>query len=275
MGTPEASPPGTISPAANAADAGVPLRLVVFSPRAQTVDEDQPDPLIAALCEQLNCNRIDALWAARQTPGMLPIDVPPNSAAALLQQLLAAGEQAQIVPADQLPAIDVPVIAHHVRITASELEVLDYRGEVAQRVPWSSIRVLAIGQVPEETTRRWVLHGDVGVSMNSEAVQSVAGHPLHGPELWLLCDAPRHVFRLNHRQLNYESLQDRKVASATTNFRVFAELLVQHAPQAWRTASTRAYLGQQPLDQFAFASSQALAQQALIAWMAATARTTP
>jgi hypothetical protein len=73
-------------------------------------------------------------------------------------------------------------------------------------------------------------------------------------ELWLACERPWTVYRIVHNQMNYEYLDERKTDSATRNFTLFVDDLSQHAPQAYLTPATRAFLRRDHQRQFEFQS---------------------
>jgi hypothetical protein len=215
------------------------FRVAVFA-----APEDLHD-LGQVLTAVLGMQPIDALVVARHAPGILPDQVPPQKAAALVAAINQIGLHAEIVPAGYLPDFEHCETVHHVRNLDAVLQILGLQGEVEASVPWADIELISVGVVPLE------------VSKHDEAPRliSAARHTTHqplnvslpaGPELWIVHRDPLRVLRIDHRRMNYESLGESMTDSATANFRLFLDRLIQHATQAYITPSTRAFLEHGP-----------------------------
>lgn len=227
-----------------------------------------PHPLAEILCEVLHERPTDAVIHAHLTPGVLAPRMTAEQAARVVSLLDGLGLQACAVAAAELPDFEAATVVHHAHLLDPFVEIVDYRGDVAERIAWGRIDLIAIGDVPLETTRhesgatRPLMSAATQPGTSTVQVQMSAG-----PEMWWVTREPMRVYRIDHRQLNYETLGDRKSDSATANFRLFAADFVTSATEAWKTPSTRAYLDHHPAAEYRFASSADLQRQALLHWV--------
>lgn len=242
---------------ADAAPLASDQRLAIFD------STGDPHPVAEILCDVLKLVPIDAVRYARQAPGV--IDLPLTAAAAerIAQFVQKLGAQTAIFPAAAIPDLPSATVVHHARIKPEAFEVVDYRGDVSDVLPWDTIGLLAIGVVPQDKSRHFP---DMGPTVLAPAPPIAPVDLPHaaGPELWLLAGEPVRAFRIDHRQMNYETLGDRKADSATASFFLFARDLAARATAARLTPSTRAYLLRDSASHYQFASSADLQRHVLL-----------
>ncbi len=239
-----------------------PLRLVLFSRPG--------DPLLLAelICQVTGMNRIDAMQVARMAPGVLPLELTADEAQRLAELVQGAGVQTATVNAAELPDLSQATVVHHARFHENGWEILELHGRTETVVLWSRIALIAIGEIPQEATRRYP----------DENRPTLMGAPLHAtapidvplsasPEMWVLTTAPVHVYCVEARHMNYETLGDAMSGSASANFYRFAQQLTERATHARRTPSTRAYLERRPHSEYAFATSAELQHTVLLHWV--------
>lgn len=232
--------------------------------------------LATLICEATGALPVDAAFAARYTPGILPHGFTLAEAESLVQHLRPMGVQAVVIAEADLPNVSHAVAMHHARIFEDALEVCDLQGRCATRILWNHLAVIAVGCVPGESHVRFMDEG-------RPSVLSAAPLPSAGRvttperphlELWLVCRDPLTAYRLKHDEFNYETLADERGSSATENFDRFLRQLVSKAPQARRTPGTYAYL-QHIRAGYEFKSSEGVQQQALVAWSLDRCRVAP
>jgi len=220
---------------------------------------DDPHAVRDMLVKQLGLHPSDAQIAARAAPGVLPHRFDKATAEALVQQAAQAGVAAEALLAADVPNFEQAEIVHHARCRAEGFEILDYRGQTAGVVPWAEIRVLSVGYIPTDRSRDF--HAEPS---GTTAVAPHLRHPptdsaLHaGLEAWLVRFHPLQGFRINHDLMNYEYLGDRKSASASQNFRMFIDDVVERAPRLYLTPATRAFREHGLLRHYEFHSSDEL-----------------
>jgi len=229
-----------------------------------------PHPLAEILCDVLHENRTDAVIHAHQAPAVLIPRMTAGQAAKVVELLNGLGVQAAAVVAAELPNFDAATVVHHAVLGDEKLDILDYRGDVAERIAWPQVALLAIGDVPLETARRDTGTTQALVTSAGRSGMSTVSVPVSaGPEMWWITADNDKVYRLDHRQMNYETLGQRMTDSATANFRLFAAEFASSAVSAWKTPAARAYLDHQPAGQYTFDSPEALQRQALLHWVMA------
>lgn len=239
-----------------------PLRLALFS-------RPGDPPLLAELiCRVTGMNRIDAVQAARMAPGILPLPLAADEAQQLAELVQGLGVRTATISAADLPDLAAATVVHHARFHENGWEIIELHGRTETVVLWSRIALIAIGEIPQEATRRYPDENRAAVLAAPLHATAPIDVPLSSsPELWVLTTAPVHVYRVEARQMNYETLGDAMSGSAAANFFLFAQQLTARAPQARRTPSTRAYLERRPHGEYAFASSAELQHEVLLHWV--------
>lgn len=227
-----------------------------------------PHLIASILCDTLHLHRTDAVIQAHYAPGVLPLLMTATAARDVIQKIVGLGVQAVAVRDAELPDLSQATTVHHARIQPHGWEIVDYRGDVADVIPWSRLDLIAIGDVPLPEVSRQTEVRQAIVTTTPQSLGSRLTTPdTTGPELWIICHDPQAVYFIEHRAMNYETLGARKTDSAATNFRLFAEDLVQHATSAWQTPSTRAYLHHDTRLHYAFPDSDHLQRQAVLSWV--------
>lgn len=227
-----------------------------------------PHPLAEILCEVLHEQRTDAVIHAHHAPGVLRPLMTAAQAEQIVSLLHGLGVQARAVTVAELPDFYDATIVHHARLTDSGVDIVDYRGDVTERIPWGAISLVALGNVPQDVIRHDVGSTRPLVSAAPTAMTSpLSVSATVGPELWWTTTEPLRVYRLDHRQMNYETLGPRMTDSATANFRLFAADFCTSAAEAWKTPAVRAFLDHHPAGQYTFESSAELQRQALLHWV--------
>jgi hypothetical protein len=226
-----------------------------------------PHVLAVLLCRVLHMQPLDAVIAARHTPGVLPTPMTADQAQQFVSLLQEIGIQAAAVSARDLPDLADAQPLHHARLLDAGLEVVDLSGRPGQCLPWSQIGVIAVGRVPGEPLAHFVEQGRPSVL--SAAPLPEVGRVSAGEhkvlELWLLTRAPA-AYRLRHDQFNYETLGEAKTESATANFDRLVRDLTSRAVEVRRTPSTAAFLNHD-LARYDFHTVAELEQQALLHWV--------
>lgn len=220
------------------------------------------------LCDTLHLHPTDAAIQAHYAPGVLPQVMTEIQAQEAVRRIVGLGVQAAVVRAAELPDMSQAITVHHARFQPNGWEIVDYRGDVAEIIPWSQLEIIAIGDVPLPDVQRFT---EVRQAVVTTAPQPLIGrlktHDSFGPELWIIRSEPFSVYYIEHRAMNYECLGERMTDSAAANFRVYADELVQHATSAWQTPSTRAYLKKDLHTHYEFPDSEHLQRHAILSWV--------
>ena len=90
---------------------------------------------------------------------------------------------------------------------------------------------------------------------------------MSGPEAWIIRSNPQTGFRIEHNQMNYEYLGERKAGSATHNFRLLLDDLITKTPHAYLTPAARAYQQHGLLKDYEFPSLEVHRQYVLFHWL--------
>jgi hypothetical protein len=220
---------------------------------------DEPSELTEVLTANAGLHPDDAMRAARLTPGLLPIRLPEEVAREVVRQLEGRGIHAVAVATAELPALDHAITVHHLNYDSQGFEPLDLHGAPRRLVSWRDLALLSVGSVPMEDGQRSpaepqvVLHAapNLHLAVNETTVR-------HGLVLWVVCERPCQIYRFMHNQMGYEHLGARKTTSMWQNFTLFAEDLARHAPHAYLTPATRAFLHHGMRRHFEFHSTREL-----------------
>jgi len=204
---------------------------------------DDPHDLAEVLTEVLGIHLTDAMLHARRAPGILPDRMSREQADRLAAAVDELGLHAESVSAEEIPDFGHGEAVHHVQCPEAGLDIFGLRGGLDDCVPWDEIELICVGVVPQETTRHYLTDEMATLSAARRTAPPPHDVPLSpGPELWFIRRSPPHAYRVDHKRMNYEYLGERKTDSATVNFRLFLEDLLRHAPRAYVTPSTRAFL---------------------------------
>ncbi|MBI3863255.1 MAG: hypothetical protein HY290_15295 [Planctomycetia bacterium] len=220
-----------------------------------------PHELAQVLVEVLGMHPTDAIVHARSAPGILPDRLTRERAEQLASAIQRIGVRADVATAGEIPDFHHGEIVHHGNCTDAGLVIIEEHGDLETCVPWNEIELICVGVVPQEAGR----HYPTGEMSVLSAARRSPHAPLEipataGPELWFIRRSPFRAFRIDHKRMNYEYLGERKSDSATVNFQSFLDDLLRHAPDAYVTPSTRAFLahGHGPERAFHFDSADQL-----------------
>lgn len=236
------------------------VRIVVFEPPRE------PAQLANILMARLGMHRTDANQQARHAPGILPIQLSRFDAAPIVADLQAAGLPAAVVADDDLPPLDDVDVVHNARVLAEGLQIFDLHGSERELIPWHAVELVALGQVPLESTKRYG-EGEMVVTVGRHAPHgpvNVVSSP--GPEAWIVTQTPPRSWRLDHKRMNYESLPG-KSGSATANFRLWFEQLVQRVDPRVLTPAAKAYVMGRHVAEWEFHSTAELKRDVELHWL--------
>lgn len=220
---------------------------------------DDADDLSRVLERVLGMHATDAHVQARAAPGVFLERLSRETAEALVAAIAETGLQAQVVAESELPCLHDASIIHNARCLEEGLEVLDLHGRIADRIAWGDIDLVSVGQTPHETGRRMVDAPMVALKSARRTERGAVEQVLSpGPQAWIIAANPFRVFHIDHKRMNYGYLADRKSRSATANFRVLIDDLVSHLTRTYLTPATRAWLGHGSVEEYSFASPDAL-----------------
>lgn len=224
------------------------------------------DDLRSRLQQTLGLNHVDAGIALAHVPGVLPQRLTAGQAQQIAERLSAAGVTARAVGVDQIPELSHAESVHHVRCTPDGLEVADLDGTFRRSYAWQHLRLVSIGQVPLDETRTYTTDN----VLRSGPVRPdpyVATGQRERLECWLIFGEPLRVLRFDSGHMRYERLDAAAPTSGTVNFESLAGAILEHAGSAAVTPATRAYCNRGAVLDYEFASSTALQQQTLAAYL--------
>lgn len=234
-------------------------RVVVFG------TPDDPLDLCQVFETVLGMHATDAMIHARSAPGVIGLSLTREQADRIASGIAEVGLGADVVADADLPALARATIVHHAACLDSGLEIIELHGRDSAIVAWDDIDLLSVGQVPQEHARHYVPSEMVTVKSGRRTGPSTLETPLSpGPEAWILCARPFRVFRIDHKRMNYEYLRDRKIDSATANFRIFVDDIVARARRAYLTPATRAFLEHGSVADYSFANADGLQRYTIL-----------
>ena len=219
-------------------------RVAVFS------KPDDIHELASVLAEELGLHPTDAMHEAHSVPCVLSPRLTSANAERIASAIEQLGLRTEPIPLDELRAFEDLHTVHHVACRLSGLEILDLRGLPAELIPWDDLEVLSIGETPAESSHHQ-LTGEFTVISSARHLQDVGiDVPAHTLELWIVCQHPERVYRLDARKLNFESLAEHKTNSMHINLRRLLHDIVRHAPHAHLTPAAREFLDHDKLTRF-------------------------
>ncbi len=225
----------------NAEDAGSTAqkadhRLVVF---AVSQDIQALEDGLMALPQM---DRATARMQSRLMPGIIPYAYTAEAAELVAAALCQQGMTAEGIPVQNIPDLLHAFQTHHVQLTKTNLEVMDTTDH-SQAVPWDKIAVISVGSVPSSSPSRF--RGPAALSAGSSHKAWNEGVHIGGrsrPEALIVLSDGQPGFMLASDEMNYEYLGERLSTASTANFRLLLRDIISHAPAAWVTPSTVAFL---------------------------------
>ena len=228
-------------------------RVAVFA-----IPDDQA-ALKSILMSEFNLNPIDAQIRIHGLPGLLPEPMNEAKAQRVREQIEQLGIATSLVDIQTVPLLNHPLRPHHVKCLQDGLEILGLDGSRDELIDWSEVSIVSIGYVPLETAHHYHAPTTAIASAPHHEVALSELPSMSGAEMWLMRDTvPPKAYRIDHNQMNYEYLGNRKVDSATANFQTLVGDLLERAKACYQTPATRAFVSHGPLKHFAFTSSEEL-----------------
>ncbi len=229
------------------------FRVVVFAAPSE------PEALSKILQETLGLHPIDSRIHAHAVPGILPDRLPEDQAQRVAREIGTLGITTEVIAEEELPHLEHPEVVHHALIDDSDLKVLEYRGREERTIPWTEIELISVGYVPLEKTVHIPVDTTVILSAAPRAPTFSYEFPtFSGPEAWLVTTGEPQAYRINHNEMNYETLGDRRTDSATVNFRLLLGDFMDHLPNIYVPPATHAFLRGGLLRHYLFQSSEEL-----------------
>lgn len=186
-------------------------------------------------------------------PGLIPGRLARSEAAEIATQIRDLGVDATAIPESDVPDISHALAVHHINVTKSKLEAIDFR---AASKSWDGqkIDVLSVGVVPSSapSRQRAAPAAAMGSSHRSWNDGSHLTAPKR-PEAYVIF-ADGQALKMASDEMNYEYLDNRLCGSSTANFTALIRDLHELAPDAWVTPSTRSFLDHAPQRHFEFRS---------------------
>lgn len=237
--TDEISPPDSTSK----------YRVAVFA------EPDDPHELADVIATKLGLHLTDARVHAHAVPGILPALMSQTAAEELAESIGALGIRTDVIAQADMPHLEQAEVLHHVRCLEEGLEVIDLHGKPNRIIDWDDIQLISIGHVPQESQRRYVVETTSSIHAGPHHLADTPKvPPKSGPEAWIIRRSPEAAYRIEHNQMNYEYLDDRKEGSATHNFRLLIDDLVARIPHAYLTPAAHAYVDHGHLGDYEFQS---------------------
>lgn len=219
-------------------------RVAVFS------RPDDAYELADVLREELGLHPTDAMHEAHSVPCVLTPRLTSANADRIATAIEQLGLRTEPIPLDELRAFEDLHTVHHVACRLSGLEILDLLGMPAELIPWDDLEVLSVGETPAECSH-YQRTGEFTVISSARQIHDVVTDvPGHTLELWVVCQNPERVYRLDASKLNFESLAEHKTNSMHINLRLLLQGIVRHAPHAHLTPAAREFLDHDKLTRF-------------------------
>lgn len=224
---------------------------------------DDPDELTPVIMEHLNLNRIDARIQIRNLPGLLRHAMIPSAADRVCRAIHEAEGYAIAVPSAEIPDLSHPIHMHHAACTAEGVNIYDLEGNVSNMIAADDLELLSIGAMPTETTHHEVDYEPLFHTSTGPKGSDLELSNMLGAEAFLIAENPFRAYLINHNEMNYEYLRDRKSTSASANFRLFVDDVIALSPGLYLTPAARAFTGHGLLQHYLFDSPDALRSHTL------------
>ena len=219
-------------------------RVVVFAV------PDDTESLLSHFQQRLGITSLDAQIRLHGLPGILPDALSSQDAEALVGAIQQLGVDAQVLTAADCPDLGHAATVHHVRCSELALEIVPNPGTTIESIGWDRVGVISVADVPLDGVHHATAPRTVMVRSSPRKNDAEVTTPLHGVEMWIVCEDPFRALRMDHREMNYEYLGPAISGSGELNFRSFARDLVAHARSAYLTPTARAFLAGAAIDRF-------------------------
>lgn len=224
---------------------------------------EDPSDLTPVLMEHLNLNRIDARIQVRNLPGLLRHALVPDAANSVCEAIHAVEGYAIAVREAEIPDLSHPIHMHHAARTEHGLAIYDLQGEVSETIPPADLELLSIGAMPTESTHHEVDYEPLFHTSTGPKGSEIELSNMLGAEAFLIAENPFRAYLINHNEMNYEYLGDRKSTSASANFRLFVDDIIASSPGLYLTPAARAFTGHGLLTHYQFDNQDALRSHTL------------
>ena len=206
--------------------------------------------LAGVLAEECGLHPTDAMHEAHTVPSVLSPRLTSANADRVATAIARLGLRAEPIPLEELVAFEDFRTVHHVACRLSGLEILDFVGLPCELIPWDHLDVLSVGETPDGSSHHQLTNEFTVISSARQIHDVVTDVRSYTPELWIVCQQPERVYRLDASKLNFESLAERKTNSKHINLRLLLQDIVRHAPQAHLTPAAHEFLDHDKLIQF-------------------------
>lgn len=221
--------------------------------------------------ENIATTQTDARVTAQDTPGILRPRMSETAAKQLADRIESAFDvTARCVATNALPSMSIRSFTHHVRCEPNGFTLVDLEGHQQSTLPWETLRLVSIGHLPLEHSTYQLQPPITSIHVAPiPSPDTIEATSIRGPAAWFVFTSPLRAVHIEHHLMNYEYLADRKVGSATTNFRFLAEDVTRLAPQAQLAPASRAYLKREPALHYEFATREEFNAYTLLHWVIA------
>lgn len=211
---------------------------------------DDVRQLADILVNELCLHPTDAMHEAHSVPCVLSQRLTSANANRVAQAIERQGLRAEPISSDELRAFEDLRSVHHVACRLTGLEILDLQGLPSELIPWEDVEVLSVGETPAETSHHQRASEFTVISSARHLQDVTTDVLLHTPELWIVCQHPERVYRLDASKLNFESLAEHMTNSKQINLRRLLQNIVRQAPHAHLTPAAREFLDDDKLVRF-------------------------
>ncbi len=224
-----------------------------------------PDAMAAALGESLGLNQVDARIHAAHVPGILPDRLDHDQAVAVASAVQKTGVTAAAIAHSEIPAMDHPEVVHHAACLDEGLEILGMTGARSGLISWADLEFVSVGHVPLDSAHHYASESNVIVQSSPHTFEEQSdGVAVKGPACWLIARNPQRVYFINHQQMNYDYLGERKSTSAAANFQAFLSDITSAATSAYLTPATHAILDHGSAHDYTFDDTERFKQMTVL-----------
>jgi len=219
---------------------------------------DDPAELTSKLMSHLELNKIDARILQHNLPGLIPNPLTAEKAEALCGAVHEVEGYGISISAEEIPDLSQPTRPHHLACSDEGLAIYNLQGEVDSIILPEDLELLSIGALPTEKAHHEVENQTLLHTSSGPRTTQIDLPTMMGAEAYLIAKNPFRVFLINHNEMNYEYLDDRKASSATTNFKLFTDDLIAMARELYMTPASRAFTNHGLLNHYRFDSPESL-----------------
>jgi len=221
-------------------------RVVVFG------THDDQELLAQTLATSEEFDLVTARHIVRSLPGIIPRDLSRPAAASISTAMRELGLHAVAIPVEQTPNLLHAERVHHLRLDDDGLKVV-HDADSDTFWPWAAVSVISVGVVPSDAPARHRPSPTLAQGSSHRSwTDGVTIAPKMRAEAFVVLTVDEPPLAFASDELNYEYLASRMKGSSSANFRMLTEDLLTHAPKAWVTPSTRAFIDRGPIRHYEF-----------------------